>query len=80
MSNSQQTVDDSVPSKKITITDIQFITTGGETVVYIKDDSKGVYKQNFAENESLILLNVGDIITVYYEDSEETIKEMISYK
>ena len=78
--NSQQTVDDSVPSKKITITDIQFITTGGETVVYIKDDNKGVYKQNFAENESLILLTVGDIITVYYEDSEETIKEMISYK
>ena len=78
--NSQQMVNDSVPSKKITITDIQFITTGGETVVYIKDDSKGVYKQNFAENESLILLNVGDIITVYYEDSEETIKEMISYK
>ena len=38
------------------------------------------YKQNFAENESLILLTVGDIITVYYEDSEETIKEMISYK
>ncbi len=75
-----QLVTQDMPSKKITVADIQFITTGGETVVYIKDTNKGVYKQNFAENESLILLNIGDIITVYYEESEENIKEMISYK
>lgn len=77
---SEQLPMDDMPSKKITIADIQFVTAGGETVVYIKDTNKGVYKQNFAENESLILLNVGDIITVYYEKSEEVIKELVSYK
>lgn len=77
---SEQLPMDDMPSKKITIADIQFVTAGGETVVYIKDTNKGVYKQNFAENESLILLNVGDIITVYYEKNEEVIKELVSYK
>lgn len=77
---SEQLTMDDMPSKKITIADIQFVTTGGESIVYIKDTNKGVYKQNFAENESLILLNEGDIITVYYEESEEAIKELVSFK
>ena len=48
--------------------------------MYIKDTNNGVYKQNFSENESLILLNIGDEITVYYEESDETIKELVSYQ
>ena len=71
---------ENMPSKKITIADIKFITADGETVVYIKDTENRVYKQNFSENESLILLNVGDIITVYYEESDGDIKELLSYK
>ncbi len=78
--SSEQLATENVPSKKITIADIQFVTTGGETYVYIKDTNKGVYKQSFAENESLILLNIGDIITVYYEEDEQAIKELVSYK
>lgn len=78
--NSAQLTTDDTPSKKIMIADIQFVTVEGETVVYIKDTNKGVYKQNFAENESLILLNIGDEITVYYENSEEAIKEIVSFK
>lgn len=56
--------------RKITIEDIQFINTNSGTVVYIKSDNK-VYKQYFEENESLILLNAGDKITVQYDASEE---------
>ncbi|MCI8718080.1 MAG: hypothetical protein K1W19_03900 [Lachnospiraceae bacterium] len=56
--------------RKITIEDIQFINTNSGTVVYIKSDNK-VYKQYFEENESLILLNTGDKITVQYDASEE---------
>ena len=79
ISSDQLTMED-MPSKKITIADIQFVISDGETVVYIKDSNRGVYKQNFAENESLILLNVGDEITIFYEDSGETIKEMVSWQ
>ncbi len=71
---------ENMPSKEIVIADITFVTTGGETIVYIKDINNNVFKQNFAENESLILLNIGDEITVYYEDGEETIKELVSYQ
>lgn len=77
---SDQLATENIPSKKITILDITFVTTDGETIVYIKDTENGVYKQNFAENESLILLNEGDIITVYYEESDNAIKELVSYQ
>lgn len=71
---------ENMPSKEITIADILFILSDGETVVYIKDTAGGVYKQNFSENENLILLNVGDVITVYYEKTDYPIKEILSYK
>lgn len=57
--------------RKITVETIQFIHTNSGTVVYIKSGNK-VYKQYFEENESLILLNMGDKITVQYDASEET--------
>lgn len=78
--SSEQLATEDMPSKKIIIEDIQFVILDGETVVYIKDNNRDVYKQNFAENESLILLNTGDEITIFYENSEETIKEIISWQ
>ena len=80
MISSEQMTTEDMPCKKITVAQIQFVMTAGETVVYVKDTENGVYKQNFAENENLILLNAGDEITVYYEESEAVIKEMISFK
>ena len=56
--------------RKITVENIQFINTNSGTIVYIKSGGK-VYKQYFEENESLILLNMGDKITVQYDASEE---------
>lgn len=56
--------------RKIMIENIQFINTNSGTIVYIKSDNK-VYKQYFEENEALILLNIGDKITVQYDASEE---------
>lgn len=54
----------------IVVTGIQFVNTENGTVVYIKSEQK-VYKQYFDDNESLILLNEGDRITVQYDASEE---------
>lgn len=78
--STEQFAIENMPSKDIVIANITFVTTDGETIVYIKDMNNNVFKQNFAENESLILLNIGDEITVYYEDSEEAIKELVSYQ
>lgn len=75
-----QAIDDSIPSKEITVADIKYITMDGETYVYITDKDGAVYKQNFAENETLIFIQVEDKITVYYEETETGINEMISYE
>lgn len=75
-----QAIDESVPKKEITVADIKYITMDGETYVYITDKDGAVYKQNFAENETLIFIHVEDKITVYYEETETGINEMISYE
>lgn len=72
--------DEEMPNKKITITSIRYIEMDNETYVYITDTQDNVYKQNFAENESLIFLQEGDTVTVYYEEGENGIKQLSSYK
>lgn len=74
------TLDIDYEEKDIVITDIEFVTSNQLTVVYIKSDEK-VYKQNFDDNEGLILLNVGDTITVQYdkEDEENSIIEISGF-
>jgi hypothetical protein len=75
------TLDIDYAEKEIVISDIQYITSNDITVVYIKSEDK-VYKQNFDDNENLILLNEGDTITVQYdkEDEENDIIEISGYK
>lgn len=59
----------------ITVTDIQYIVSDSDTIVYLKTEDK-VYKQNFKDNESLILLEAGDTIRVNF-DAEEKEKDII---
>lgn len=63
----------------ITVSDIEFVNMTDGTVVYIKDDMHNVYKQKFEENESLIKISKGDVIKVYYQESEDGINYMFSY-
>lgn len=68
-----------VPSKKITVADIKFITVENETFVYITDKDGIVYKQAFAEDETLILIQPEDKITVYYMESDNGINSLIRF-
>ena len=62
----------------ITVTDIRFFVVGGESVAYITGDDGFLYKQTVAENESLVLLKVGDRITVdYAEGPNESIRQIL---
>ncbi len=72
--------DEEMPNKMITITAIRYIQMENETYVYITDTQDNVYKQSFAENESLIFLKEGDTITAYYEEGENGIRILHSYK
>lgn len=78
---SQSVTDEkSEKSKLINIDTIRYVNINGETIVYITDMQENVYKQSFAENESLIFLKEGDRITVYYEDSDSKIYNMTAYE
>lgn len=78
--NGNQTVTEDMPNKRITVSDIKYITIENETYVYITDRDGEVYKQNFAENEALIFIQENDIITVYYMESEDGINQLVSYE
>ncbi len=78
--SSTQDISDDIPNKMITVESIQFITMEGETYVYITAKDGSVYKQNFAENESLIFIKAEDRIKVYYNENETGINELISYE
>lgn len=62
-----------IQEKTITISDVQFITIDGETMVYLKDGLGHVYKQAFSDNEELIKLSVGDSIHIKYISAENDI-------
>ena len=73
-------VEENLPEKTITVEDIKYINMNGETYVYITANDKSVYKQNFADNETLIFIQPGDKIKVYYIENESGINELVSYE
>ncbi len=78
--SSTQDIGEDIPNKMITVESIQFITMEGETYVYITAKDGSVYKQNFAENESLIFIKAEDRIKMYYNETETGINELISHE
>lgn len=68
------------PSRRITVEKIRYITVEGETYVYITAKDRSVYKQSFADNENLIFLEEGDVITVHYIESEDGVNSLLSFE
>ena len=68
------------PLNKITVTQIRYITVENETYVYITAKDRSVYKQNFADNESLIKIEEGDVITVHYMEGDDGVNTLFSYE
>lgn len=58
---------DSIETIDAKISDIKFLLVDGETICYIKSEDGHCYKQKFADNEELILLNVGDTVKISYD-------------
>lgn len=62
--------------KTVTVEGVQFVETEDGTMVYVKDTEHGVYKQAFKDNEDLIRILAGDVITVYYEQITGDVNEI----
>lgn len=76
---SDSSMTDDIPNKQITVKEIRYVYLDDSTYVYITDRDGNVYKQDFADNESLIFIQTGDKIQVFYQESEDGINELISY-
>lgn len=73
-------ISDETPNKEITVKEIRYINMEGETFVYITAKDGSVYKQNFADNETLIFIEPEMKIKVYYNETESGINELVSYE
>ncbi len=73
-------VTDEVTKETVTITDIQYITTEGDTRVYMKDTEHRVFSQSFSENEELITVSVGDRVTFELDPAAELTDSIILVK
>lgn len=76
-----KTVEEVDPEKTVTesfiIDEIEYITIEGNTICYIKSGDK-CFKQSFAENEELILLKVGNEVSIQYQQSEYSIIPIVN--
>lgn len=56
----------------VTVKDIKYVNVEDDTVVYITDTDGNVYKEQFSGDETLIFIQVNDVIEIYYEENEDT--------
>ena len=61
---------DVFPTEEITVENVRIIEMDNLAVVYITAEDGTVYKSSLNEDESLILVRVGDKLTVSYEEEE----------
>ena len=69
----------------VLVTDVRLATMGGETVVYLnavhEDGTAMVYKCALADDETLMLVSVGQVLEIAYADTDYTsIREIVSWK
>ena len=63
------------------LTDIRTAVLGGESVYFLQvEGSKKYFRVAASQNEAVVILNVGDSVTITYEKSSEAIIDAISVK
>lgn len=58
--------------ERVTVKDIKYVNLTEGTFVYITDTNGKVYKEKFSEDETLIFIQEGEHIEIYYDENEET--------
>lgn len=77
----EKEIDDTAEkSKKITVADVNYITMDGESYIYLRDQEGTLYKAKISSNETVMFIKTGDAIEVTYEENENGIQDLISWK
>ena len=72
---------DIYPKAVVTVKDIKYVNVEDGTFVYITDTEGHVYKEQFSSDETLIFIQVNDVIEIYYEENQDTgIRSIQSWK
>ena len=71
---------EAVQSKtQITVTNIRTVVSGGESVMYLTANDGNLYKQTVSADESIMLINIGDVLSVSYTETDIKGIRLISY-
>ncbi|MBE6536106.1 MAG: hypothetical protein E7677_05745 [Ruminococcaceae bacterium] len=67
--------------KSVTVSQIRFLTLGGESYIYLKDADGVFYKLAVADDEGVLLIDEGSKLDIKYTDSDtnESIKNIVSW-
>ncbi len=67
-------------TKEITVQMLKTVVVDGNTVIYICDADGILYKQKVSDDESIVLIEYGDKITIEYSKTDiEQIKQIVSW-
>lgn len=70
--------EDKIQTTTFIVEDMEYVTMEGDTYVYLKDEKGEVYKQKFADDESLIKVSAGDMVKVQFEKKDNGIHRIIT--
>lgn len=67
--------------KAVTVSQIRFLTIGGESYIYLKDTDGVFYKLAVVNDESVLLIDEGSKLNIKYTDTDanESIKNIVSW-
>lgn len=81
VSDKQEDISKIYESAIIEVKEIKYINMADETYVYITDKEGNVYKEKFADDETLVFISQGQQIEIYYDTNDDTaIRNIQSWK
>ncbi|MDO4169596.1 MAG: hypothetical protein Q4D45_06790 [Lachnospiraceae bacterium] len=67
-------------TKQITVLDVNYITNDGDSYIYLRDQDNVLYKEKISADETVMFIKKGDRIEITYEENENKINTLISWK
>lgn len=71
-SDKNKNIEQQYKHEQVTVKDIKYINMSGETFVYITSNVGNVYKMKFSDDETIVFVQPGSKVEIFYDESNET--------
>ena len=71
-SDKNKNIEQQYKHEQVTVKDIKYINMSGETYVYITSNAGNVYKMKFSDDETIVFVQPGSKVEIFYDESNET--------